>query len=288
MNQGQLLKKIRLSRKVNQQQLSQGISSQSSLSRIEKNGHIDSDILLQYLNRLDIQPTEFFMLVNPKGFKEAQNYSQKQYKAYYNQAENQKLIQHELILYDKTKIIKHRINALCIRVVYAKIHNITLNDQDEIVEEIQKYLFAFETWLLSDILLYLDVLFLFDDSFIRSYHNRMVRSLENLPISSVHKHHLQIAYAHNNTVLSFERGNLIDVKFYLQTFKKFLSSPTKTLTDTIYYQTYSNLLTLEQSFDQQLYNQTIDDLSVFKKFGHHQEYENIFGFIKYELNKNIS
>lgn len=114
----------------------------------------------------------------------------------------------------------------------------------------------------------------------------MVRSLEDLPISSVHKHYLQIAYAHNTTVLSFNRENLIDVKFYLKTFKKFISAPTTTLTDTIYYQTYSKLLTLEQLFDQQLYNQMIDDLSVFKRFGHNQEYENIFGFIDYELNKN--
>lgn len=170
MHQGQLLKNIRLSRKINQQQLSNGISSQSTLSRMEKTGHIDSNILLRYLDRIDIEPAEFFMLVTPKGFQEAQNYSQRLYAAYYNIEENQKLIQHELHLYGRTKLIKHRINALRVQAVYAKIHNITLDDQDEITKDIQTYLFSFETWFLSDILLYLDILFLFDDSFIKSYH----------------------------------------------------------------------------------------------------------------------
>lgn len=136
MNPGQLLKKIRLSRKINQQQLARGISSQSALSRMKKNGHIDSYILLRYLDRLDIQPIEFFMLVNPNRFQESQNYSQRLYGAYYNQAENQHLIQHELTLYDKTKLIKYKMNAQRIKAVYAKIHNLEIDDQAEMTKDI--------------------------------------------------------------------------------------------------------------------------------------------------------
>ena len=54
MNQGQLLKKIRVSRRLSQQQLAQNITSQAALSRMEKSGNIDANVLLRFLDKLDI------------------------------------------------------------------------------------------------------------------------------------------------------------------------------------------------------------------------------------------
>ena len=286
MNQGQLLKKIRVSRRLSQQQLAQNITSQAALSRMEKSGNIDANVLLRFLDKLDIHPTEFFMLANPDGLIDSQDYQKKLYAAYYNEQNSQTLINQELLLYDKTKIKKHQINALRVQAVYAKINNLPLENREEITYEIQNYLFGFETWFLNDILMYLDVLFLFDDTFIRSYHNRMIRSLDKLPFSAVQKHYLQIAYAHNATVLAFDRNNMQDAQLYLQAFEKFVSLDTRTLTDTIYYLTYSKLFSLKQGFDQQIYDDMLDDLAVFKRFGYTKEYHDILYFIESILKPN--
>ncbi|WP_267286819.1 helix-turn-helix domain-containing protein [Leuconostoc falkenbergense] len=150
MNQGQLLKKIRVSRRLSQQQLAQDITSQAALSRMEKSGNIDANVLLRFLDKLDIHPTEFFMLANPDGLIDSQDYQKKLYAAYYNEQNSQTLINQELLLYDKTKIKKHQINALRVQAVYAKINNLPLENREEITYEIQNYLFGFETWFLND------------------------------------------------------------------------------------------------------------------------------------------
>ncbi len=44
-----------------------------------------------------------------------------------------------------------------------------------------------DSWFESGIVLYLDIMFIFDNSFKKSQHRRMIRSLESLPFGTSHR-----------------------------------------------------------------------------------------------------
>lgn len=75
MNYGVLLSSLRKSRKISQADLSASITSQSALSRFEAGGEVYARNLISYLKKLNIHPTEFFMLAEDTDFIAQQNFN---------------------------------------------------------------------------------------------------------------------------------------------------------------------------------------------------------------------
>ncbi|BDR55610.1 helix-turn-helix domain-containing protein [Xylocopilactobacillus apis] len=279
MNHGKLLKKLRTSRGITQKQLAEGISSQAALSRMEQSGNIPSYLLLSFLDRLDIHPVEFFTLAAENQVLESQSFLNKMNETCYNKEKMNELVNEEITLYKQTGLKKHKINSMRVKAIYHKIHDLPLENSKEIAKEITKYLLKFDSWFLNDISLYSDLLFIFSNDFIKAHHKTVLNSLETLPLGGNQKHIYIVTYTNNTIVLAFERKNLTDLDFYLNSYKDFLNDNPAFLTDRIYYSIYCQLQKLMIKFNNEGYNKLISDLKIFKKYNLDDAYQNMLGFI---------
>ncbi|BDR55978.1 helix-turn-helix domain-containing protein [Xylocopilactobacillus apis] len=266
MNYGNLLKSLRISRGLSQQQLAADISSQTALSRMEKSGNIPTDVLLNFLDKLDIHPIEFFTLAAEDHVTDSQKFLNQINKTRYDKKEMETFVKSEMELYQKNGILKHKINAMRSRAVYHKIHNLPLNDLKEIKETIQTYLMKFETWFINDVSLYTNLLFIFDNEFIKTHHQTILRSLNKFPLGQNQKHDYQINYANNAIILAFERNNLNSLDLYLETFNSFIKESPNSIYDRILYSIYTQLRDLMINFDQSRYNKLLAEIKIFELY----------------------
>lgn len=272
MNHGELLKQLRNNRKMSQQELSADISSQAALSRMEVSGNIPSYILINYLQRLDIHPTEFFMMAENSDFIDSKSFGKKFRKALFDKDEMTELVTEKMTLYQETGILHHKIDAYRLQALFYFLRNLPLPNEDEITSTLREYLLSIDTWFISDVILYSQVLFLFDANFIRANHAKMLKSLDNLPFSSSWQYSNEMNYAELTTILAFRRRNWDDAAFYLKTCKTFLTNDSRSLGDRIYYSIYSKLLELRLNFDQAKYDTLVSEMNIIKTYGYEYEY----------------
>lgn len=287
MNHGKLLKIIRTSKSISQQDLSHGISSQAALSRMEMSGNIPSHLLISYLQRLDVHPTEFFMIAENSTFIDSQDFF-KDFELAVNDYEKMIALYKEKIeLYNTSGLLRHKINAYAVKAVYCYIHKIPLDDSENISLTIRQYLLNLDNWFISDIILYTQVIFLFDSEIIKLQHSKMLKSLNTLPFSLSWQYTNAMNYLHSTVLLSFKRNNMNDVAFYLNSFKDNLSEDVKTMVDTIYYYLYKDLLDLKIDFTNSKYNLLCEQIKIFNKYGYEKEYFKSLEFINTILEKNL-
>ena len=284
MNYGPLFSKIRKSRRISQKSVSSGILSQSMLSRFETTGKIEADVLVKLLHRLHIHPTEFFMLSDDADFLRQQFFYRRLHAAFFNFSDYILLSNEERDKYRETNDIYHLINAVRIEAIYAYKHNKNFSSINDDIEIIKKHLLSMDSWFESEIVLYLDIMFIFDDSFIKSQHRRMIRSLESLPFGTSHRNYLKSAYGHNSTILAFERGSTSNIAFYLSYFESTLTKDPRDLTNAFYYSVYQQLLNLKMKFNQDMFISLFQEIKLLQKYGYEDEYAELKKFIT----KNLS
>lgn len=289
MNYGATFAQIRKSRHFSQKDVADGLLSQSMLSRFEnQDGQIEFSVLLALLDKLHVHPTEFIVLAKNQVFLEEHNFTQRLHAAYYNTTDNQILLEEERQKYYETNDIHHLINAVRIETTFSKKNGIAYSHLHTDIVEIKKYLISLDSWFVSEIILYIDLLFLFDSVFIKAQHSRMMRSLSSLPFGTARRNYLQSAYCHNTTVLSFERNTLEDVALYLSSFERTLTKDPRSLTNSIYYSAYEKLLTLKKLFNDTAFQNLMEDIHVLKQYGYDDEYIEIKKFIIKILNCDTS
>lgn len=264
MNVGELLKKMRELRKVSQRQLCAGISSQAALSRMEKSGNIPANMLLAFLDRLDIQPIEFFALAEEHQTANTRVFLDRLQEAKSSRQKANQLIKEETGLYQKTGILRHKINALVVSACYCKANKIPLKNNDVIAVMVKDYLLKLGNWFINDALLYVNVFFIFDNAFIKSNHLQVIRLLEQSPFDSAQKYTYQIDYANNVILLAFERKNLLDLAFYLANYQELLTNDFSSLSARICYSIFEQLYELMCDFSDKRYQNLLQELQNLK------------------------
>lgn len=213
MNYGELLKILRNKRKMTQNELTSEISSQTALSRMEKGDDIPFNLLINFLRRLNIRPIEFFTMAEEiKMVSDIDDFLLTNKAENCSESEIECAVENEMKLFQKTGLIKHQLNSFCIQALYCKIHQIIMVENVEIVK---KYLLQLDSWAINDISLYINLLFVFENDFIRAQHRRILKNLTNSPLEKARKHFYEITYANNSVILAFERNNLRDLDLYL-------------------------------------------------------------------------
>lgn len=288
MNYGKLFSKLRKDNHFTQKEVCQGIVAQAILSRFEsKNGRIDFDILIKLLNRIHIHPIEFLSMCNQDFISDEYAFNQRLHAAYYNFSDNQILLNEERKKFEETHDIHHLINSVRVEATYCIKNGKPFSHLTSDINVIKNYLISLDSWFISEIILYLDIFFIFDDNFIKSQHARMIRSLSNLPFGIAHKDSLQASYGHNVTVLAFERGNFKDIPLYLSYFERTLTKDPRSLTNALYYSAYLKLWHLIHNYSEYEANKLFKDITIFKQYGYEDEYFELKKFISQILNTNL-
>lgn len=272
MNHGELLKELRTSKGMSQKELSEGISSQAALSRMEVSGNIPSYILIDYLQRLDVHPTEFFMITENSDFIDSKDFSKKFTLALFNKPQMEKLYQEEMAIYNNQHIPHRKLNAYRLKALYSFLHEEPLENCEEITRVLKNHLLNSQTWFISDVILYAQILFLFDRDFIRALHPKMIKSLEKLPFSASWQYTIAMTYAQITTNLAFRRDNMEDAAFYLKTFNLFMIEDSRSLAEKIYYSLYCKLLKLKLNFNKDDYQAMLTELEIFKTYGYDYDF----------------
>lgn len=278
MHHGELLKKLRLSRGVTQRQLATGISSQAAVSRMEDSGNIPTFLLLKFLERLDIYPTEFFVFAGENNILGALSFWDQIDDLAMNPTQIAHLLERERKLYQETGLLKHKINALGYQAIYFKIKGQA--GDPKILKELKKYILNFDSWLIHDFMLYTSLLFLFDDELIRCHHQIVLKRLNEFPLGSTLRHRYRMAYTNRTVIQAFERKNLADVDLYLSTYL----AEASTLSERVYGKVYTQLLELMRDFKIELYDQLIHYLEMFQEHGLCGEHRKLITFIDGCLN----
>lgn len=248
MKYGTLLSLLRKSKKMSQLDLSAGISSQSALSRFESGGEVYAQNLILYLKKLNVHPTEFFMLAEDTDFIARQNFNHRLQSGFTSQIDCEILANEERDRYTQTGNLLNLINAVHVEVVYAKIHDLPLTNYQNDLKKVKQYLLSIDTWLLFEVTLYLDLLFIFDDSFIEHHHHRMSRSLQSLPFETELRQGLSAAYANNLIILDFERNNFLSLSKHINYFESILSKNPRNLIASIQIDFYNKVFNLKKYY----------------------------------------
>ncbi len=113
MKQGQLFQKLRKERNISQETLVQGISSRSTLSSFEnRNTLLSSELLFHYLNRLNITPNEFQLLINDGAPTKKQIFSKEPHTRHYERTLTPDFLQSLFLEYEK-KTTSFIYSSLC-------------------------------------------------------------------------------------------------------------------------------------------------------------------------------
>lgn len=285
---GKLLKKLRRDRHVSQSLLALDITSQSALSRFEKGGEVYADILVAYLEKLNVHPVEFFMLAENKNFTNQVYIDKKIQDAIYSKNKRLEFVSESRLKYSKTGNIFYLINSLRVEVGYALINNLSLSDYSEDLSIIKKYLLSLDSWLLFEVTMYIDFMFIFDRIFIDTHHSRMVRSLNGLPFGQELSQNLSLLYGNNLIILGFERHDMEFIRKNIKYLEGIIDENPRNLIISIQLNLYKSMYQLNKKYTQILATQTTNDLKILKKYGYNKTYNDLISFFLKHVKKTGS
>lgn len=286
VNIGQLLKKIRISRNFTQCQLCSGISSQAALSRMERSGNIPTKILIAFLERLNIELVDFLALAQAEQDENFQFFFDNLVEAMNNRQKANQLISKEMQLYRNTGILRHKINALCVRLNYCKYNRKVIEDYELIITEIKKYLLSLEYWFINDILLYINIFFIFDNSFIKNNHQFVLKSLEKSHLDSSQKHFYLISYSNSVIFFMLEQKQIFDLDFYLNCYQELLNQNFNSIDEFIWYSIFKKLHNLIQNYNESDYQNFLLEIKNISAFGLESARIRIISLINRYFNKD--
>lgn len=283
---GDVLRELRLQREMNQGDLARGITSQSTLSRYESGERgIEADILFKLLKRLRVHPTEFFSLSENDDMHEWGNFWKLYGAAIRNQTDKNALVQREQILYNETNDNRHQLNKAMIEAVFAKKNNLDVQHFKNEFSWLIAYFDNLERWYVSDLEIYIGIMFVFSPGTLHKYHRRVKEGLENLPFAEYRKQRLRFEYANNALILLFENLDIARVPDYLQELDKSISSEADDIYRVMMYNFFQKLYEISTCFNEDEYFDLLKELAIFKKYRYKKEYEWAEKLMKRTVNK---
>jgi transcriptional regulator with XRE-family HTH domain len=284
---GQLIQTFRKKRGISQKELAQGISSQPTLSCFEAGkGYVPAETLIQYLKRLRIHPTEFFMLVEDDPFSEYQYFHQVYEEATQEKQARDDLIAHQQARFDATHDETFSANIILTKLAYAKNHQLSLEPYEADMEWMRNYFSRLDDWHLSDIEWYISVLFIFNTYKLQKHHDNFVQAVQRSPFANDRKKWLLFGYTNNLLILMFERLALENVPEYLEQLKMTISSEPSDLHRAVAYSAFSQLYRLVQHFSSEDLKHLLQELDILRRYHYEEEYRFYQELIMTTLQRN--
>lgn len=244
MDQADLLKKLRVERKISQANLTKQISSRTTLSSFEtRHTLLSSEILLRYLDRMNIKLPEFmFYLQNNKiTLKEAtaknfveilyKNSTPKKIEEFRNQL---------LSLFKQTNDEYYFILLIQFNMLLAKEKNVlNLEVFEKEIRYIRDRLFRIETWGYFELTTFNNLMFIFPTDTIKLLFKNSEEKMKLFYKNNFYPS-LYTSFLINGCYLSFERKNLDLLSIFLAPLKR-LAVKSKNVYEQIYYKIFSTL-----------------------------------------------
>lgn len=213
MDNGNIMRKLREERSISQASLAGNLYSRDNISRFERNNsNINLNMFFHSLDRMNLSLEEyaiFQQLEEPSlkeilknDFKKAldtelgESYLQELYSEY--EASNDI---YYLYLYSLGRILRH------------KIQNLPL-DLSKDIQIIKQHLDTVESWGFFELMMYVNTLFLFEDSYIRQNYQLVIQKFNSFSHSAKFQH-LKIRFLLNSLTLAFERKQFEMIDPYL-------------------------------------------------------------------------
>lgn len=179
MTQGRLFQKLRKERNISQETLVKGISSRSTLSSFEnRNTHLSSEMLFIYLDRLNITPNEFQLLLHDRHPSKKQNISKEYEERHYTRTLTPDFLQSLFIEYEQT----HDVFYLLLYLQGSLENARQVDDFDSALFKkhakiVQNYLFRIETWGKFEISFFINLIFIFDEEMLQLHINPILNKI---------------------------------------------------------------------------------------------------------------
>lgn len=183
MDIGRTLKKVRIGKNINQEEVAKNILSRPHLSLIENNKSDPSiNLLLKLIERIHIPVDEFFYLANDFSISESKKLSLR----LMNEANQANYLGLQSVKDISTKSYKNTNNYEFYHIsllaeIYIKLsdNNYIINDDIQIIAHpIKEYLFNLSEWYLYDLKLFNNTLFVFDLSSVESIAKTLFNSIK--------------------------------------------------------------------------------------------------------------
>jgi Rgg/GadR/MutR family transcriptional activator len=216
MNYGEALKNLRKSKHFTQGELVAGLSSQANLSHFEnRNSNIPLTTLVAMLDRMNVQPAEYFMMVDDPRLQAKQDLARRAASATRHQTDFNHFRREALAAYEETGDIFYFVYATRVAGVYTRLNNLDLSVYQDDFDRVKAYLLQVKKWAIFEASTFLDLMFIFDDDFLSDIHAQMILTLSQLPLVENTRQHFRRVYAFNGVTIAFERGNFTSVPTYL-------------------------------------------------------------------------
>lgn len=183
MDVGKLIKTLRKERQLTQEELSEGIMTRTTLASIEnRNKDISFEVLLQLLDRLNVQMVEFLFLLKEGKHSFKQALYSEVYSDYYSKGYLSKEVEAKLLdAYQEN----HDFYYLG---VYTQMLGIQLRTQGKLppekeeqlmknVDEVKNHLNRVTNWTHYELALFTNSLYLFDDFYIQAVYKSTVKNM---------------------------------------------------------------------------------------------------------------
>ncbi|WP_429971525.1 helix-turn-helix domain-containing protein [Fructilactobacillus sp. Tb1] len=265
MDNGQLIKKLRKERGISQAQLSNGISTRTTLSSFEnKKSKIPSDILFEYLKRMNISPEEYSFYLNndSKSEKEyaLQYFNENIYKA--KEYEIRQRIHNYQKKYKDYNDFFFCCLSIELKLFLNKSQEDNVFDVKEDTEIIKNYLNSIQQWGHFEISLFSNCLYIFNSDYIRATFKILFKKTKNLSQIDSYKNDVSI-FINNCIILSFERNELNDANTYINSLSDISNgSPRKTYDKLMcnYYKELLHQITIQE-------NKLMKSIATFRELG---------------------
>lgn len=282
MNHGELIKKLRVERKISREELTKNIASINTLQRFENNNaKIDIDTLWIFLDRLNIQIDEYYLEYNYYQFNKKETYRSK-FRDYIVLSNKGKEFLDELQKeYSVTNDIFYLYLIIQCKAVINRLPNYSVNPiSKKELKTIYDYLDRVDNWDYFELAMYTNCLAIFNSELrLFNYHDvvSQFRKFKNSP-----KHtHAFIKFLINSILLAFEEecwDEVVELLGYLYD----ITEDSDFIKGRIYWRFLSRLyqsITGNFEFDGSL------SIEMFKLLGYEDEVENLISIEKALLKK---
>lgn len=183
MDVGELIKTLRKERQLTQEELAENILTRTTLASIEnRNKDISFNVLIQLLDRLNVQMIEFLFLLNEGEHSFKQELYAEVYSEYYSKGYLSEELEAKLVnAYQETKDFYYL--AAHTQMLAIQLRNkgkLLPENRDKLsenVEEVKNHLNRVTNWTHLELGLFANCLFLFEDSYIQAAYKRTVKNL---------------------------------------------------------------------------------------------------------------
>lgn len=216
MEQNQLLRKLRVERKLSQKQLVTGISTRSILSAYERAGSkISFYTLSKYLQRMNVSFEEFEYMLNENNFNPRKQLANQTRKAFDKKFDPQ-LADELLSLYHKN----HDFYFYGLYAQYCLIRWFKKDDLDndtiaEIKDNVKNHLSGIDTWGRFELSLFSNCMFIFDQNYIKFQFQETVIHMKLYSDSSNLSGDL-LKFVINALILAYDRNDFKGSTIFLK------------------------------------------------------------------------